>query len=86
LLHVEPKDNHLWFHIDGLSGFDGPLIRFSSLGFEYQGDRDAMAFPCMALASPPQGERARLRFQTDGRTIKGLTWNDWFGSATFVRN
>jgi len=86
LLHAEPKDNHLWFHIDGLSGFDGPLIRFSSLGFEYQGDRDAMAFPGIALASPPRGERARLRFQTDGRTIKGLTWNDWFGSATFVRN
>lgn len=86
LLHIEPRDSHLWFHIDGLSGFDGPLMRFSSLGFEYDGDRDAMAFPDIALATPPQGERARLRFETDGRTITSLTWNDWFGSATFVRN
>lgn len=86
LLHVEPKDGHLWFRIDGLSGFDGPLMRFSSLGFEYQGDRDAMALPRIALASPPQGERARVRFQTDGHTIRGLTWDDWFGSARFVRD
>jgi len=86
LLHIEPKDNHLWFRIDGLSGFDGPLMRFSSLGFEYQGDRDAMALARMALASPPQGERARLRFQSDGHTIQGLTWDDWFGSARFVRS
>lgn len=86
LLHVEPKDDHLWFHIDGLSAFDGPLMRFSSLGFEYQGDRDAMALPSIAIASPPQGERARLQFQADGRAIMGLSWNDWFGSATFVRD
>ncbi|WP_426531229.1 serine hydrolase [Bradyrhizobium sp. McL0615] len=86
LLHVEPKDNHLWFRIDGLSGFDGPLMRFSSLGFEYQGDRDAMALPLIALAKPPQGERARIRFQAEGHMIKALAWDDWFGSARFVRN
>ncbi|MGJ5029083.1 serine hydrolase domain-containing protein [Bradyrhizobium sp. HKCCYLS2038] len=85
LLHVEPRSDYLWFRIDGLSGFDGPLMRYSSLSFEYQGDRDAMAWPTMAVPRAPQGECARVRFCAAEDEVNALTWYDWFGSADFVR-
>jgi len=85
-LHIEPRGDHLWFRIDGLSGFDGPLVRYSGLGFEYQGDRDAMAWPVIAVARPPRGEAAQVRFRTSGNEIEGLVWSDWwFGKAEFAR-
>jgi CubicO group peptidase (beta-lactamase class C family) len=84
-LHIEPRDDYLWFRIDGLSGFDGPLVRYSGLSFEYQGDRDAMAWPVIAVAKTPQGECARVRFRAGGREIEGLSWFDWFGEAEFIR-
>jgi hypothetical protein len=86
-LHVEPRGDHLWFRIDRLSGFDGPLVRFSGLGFEYQGDRDAMAWPAPAIAVPntPQGEFARVRFRAGVDEIAELDWFDWFGKAHFSR-
>jgi hypothetical protein len=61
-LHIEPRGEYLWFRIDGLSGFDGPLVRYSGLSFEYQGDRDAMAWPVIAVAKATRGECARVRF------------------------
>jgi Beta-lactamase len=85
-LHIEPRSDHLWFRIDGLSGFDGPLVRYSSLSFEYQGDRDAMAWPVIAVAKAPRGESARVRFRANGSQIEGLDWFDWFGTANFVRD
>jgi len=84
-LHIESRDDYLWFQIDGLSGFDGPLVRYSGLSFEYQGDRDAMAWPAIAVAKAPQGECARVRFQAGGNEIEGLSWFDWFGEAKFIR-
>ena len=84
-LHIEPRDAHLWFRIDGLSGFDGPLVRYSALSFEYQGDRDAMAWPVIAVAQAPRGDRARVRFRASGNEIEGLDWFDWFGEAKFIR-
>jgi hypothetical protein len=84
-LHIEPRDDYLWFRIDGLSGFDGPLVRYSGLSFEYQGDRDAMAWPVIAVAKVPQGECARVRFHAGGNEIEGLSWLDWFGEAKFRR-
>lgn len=84
-LHVEPKDDFLWFRIDELSGFDGPLVRYSGLGFEYQGDRDAMAWPSMAVARSPRGHCARVRFRPAGDEIRGAVWHDWFGDADFAR-
>jgi CubicO group peptidase (beta-lactamase class C family) len=84
-LHVEPRSDHLNFRIDGLSGFDGPLVRYCGLGFEYQGDRDAMAWPAIAVARTPRGEAARVRFRAGGDEIEGLEWVDWFGKAEFVR-
>jgi CubicO group peptidase (beta-lactamase class C family) len=85
-LHIEPKGDHLWFRIDGLSGFDGPLMRYSGLSFEYQGDRDAMAWPTIAVAKTPRGECARVRFRAGATQIEGLDWFDWFGQAHFVRD
>jgi CubicO group peptidase (beta-lactamase class C family) len=85
LLHVEPRGDYLWFRIDGLSGFDGPLVRYSGLGFEYQGDRDAMAWPVIAVAKTPRGECAHVRFWADDNEINGLCWADWFGEAEFIR-
>ncbi|GLH80855.1 hypothetical protein SSBR45G_57640 [Bradyrhizobium sp. SSBR45G] len=84
-LHIEPRDDHLWFRIDGLSGFDGPLMRYSGLSFEYQGDRDAMAWPAIAIPTAPRGERAQIRFQSTGNRIDRLRWQDWFGEAEFVQ-
>jgi CubicO group peptidase (beta-lactamase class C family) len=84
-LHIEPRGDHLWFRIDGLSGFDGPLVRYSGLGFEYQGDRDAMAWPVIAVAKAPRGECARVRFRAGHNEIDGLGWSDWFGEAEFTR-
>ena len=84
-LHVEPRGDHLWFRIDGLSGFDGPLVRYSGLGFEYQGDRDAMAWSAIAVARPPRGDAARVRFRAGDNEIAGLDWSDWFGQAEFAR-
>jgi CubicO group peptidase (beta-lactamase class C family) len=84
-LHIEPRGDYLWFRIDGLSGFDGPLVRYSGLSFEYQGDRDAMAWPAIAVAKTPQGECARVRFQAGSNEIEGLSWFDWFGEAKFIR-
>jgi CubicO group peptidase (beta-lactamase class C family) len=85
LLHIEPRGDYLWFRIDGLSGFDGPLVRYSGLSFEYQGDRDAMAWPVIAVAKAPRGECARVRFRAGGNEIEGLNWFDWFGEAEFIR-
>jgi CubicO group peptidase (beta-lactamase class C family) len=85
VLHVEPGSDHLWFRIDGLSGFDGPLVRYSGLSFEYQGDRDAMAWSPMAIPTTPRGEAARVRFQACANRIEALDWSDWFGEAHFVR-
>jgi CubicO group peptidase (beta-lactamase class C family) len=85
LLHIERRGDYLCFRIDGLSGFDGPLVRYSSLGFEYQGDRDAMAWPAIAIAIAPRGECARVRFRARGKEIEGLDWFDWFGEAKFFR-
>jgi hypothetical protein len=84
-LHVEPRSDCLWFRIDGLSGFDGPLVRYSGSGFEYQGDRDAMAWPVIAVARAPRGECARVRFRAGSNEIEGVDWFDWFGKAEFVR-
>jgi CubicO group peptidase (beta-lactamase class C family) len=84
-LHIEPRGDYLWFRIDGLSGFDGPLVRYSGLSFEYQGDRDAMAWPVIAVAKAPRGECARVRFRAVGNEIEGLNWFDWFGKAEFIR-
>jgi hypothetical protein len=84
-LHIEPRNGFLWFRIDGLSGFDGHLVRYSGLSFEYQGDRDAMAWPIIAVATAPRGECARVRFRAGGNEIEGLNWLDWFGEAEFVR-
>ncbi|MBR1226910.1 MULTISPECIES: serine hydrolase [unclassified Bradyrhizobium] len=84
-LHIEPRNDHLWFRIDGLSGFDGPLVRYSDLSFEYQGDRDAMAWPAIAAAEVPRGERAQVRFRAAENEIDGLCWSDWFGDAKFIR-
>jgi hypothetical protein len=83
--HVGARGDYLWFRIDGLSGFDGPLVRYSGLSFEYQGDRDAMAWPVIAVAKAPQGECARVRFRAGGNEIEGLSWFDWFGEAKFLR-
>ena len=85
VLHVEPRSDHLWFRIDGLSGFDGPLVRYSGLSFEYQGDRDAMAWSPIAIPTTPRGEAARVRFQACANRIESLDWFDWFGKAHFVR-
>jgi CubicO group peptidase (beta-lactamase class C family) len=84
-LHIEPRGDYLWFRIDGLLGFDGPLVRYSGLSFEYQGDRDAMAWPVIAVAKAPRGECARVRFRAVGNEIEGLNWFDWFGEAEFIR-
>jgi CubicO group peptidase (beta-lactamase class C family) len=84
-LHIEPRDDYLWFRIDGLSGFDGPLVRYSDLSFEYQGDRDAMAWPVIAVAEAPRGERAQVQFRAGDNEIDGLCWSDWFGEAEFIR-
>ena len=85
VLHVEPRSDHLWFRIDGLSGFDGPLVRYSGLSFEYQGDRDAMAWSPIAIPTTPRGEAAHVRFQASADGIEALDWFDWFGKAPFVR-
>jgi CubicO group peptidase (beta-lactamase class C family) len=85
-LRIAPKADFLWFHIDGLSGFDGPLMRYSGLGFEYQGDRDAMAWPGIATPTTPKGDFARVRFLAGDKQIMGLDWFDWFGEARFVRD
>jgi CubicO group peptidase (beta-lactamase class C family) len=85
VLHVEPGSDHLWFRIDGLSGFDGPLVRYSGLSFEYQGERDAMAWSSMAIPTTPRGEAAHVRFQAGANRIEALDWFDWFGKAHFVR-
>jgi hypothetical protein len=84
-LHIEPRGEYLWFRIDGLSGFDGPLVRYSGLSFEYQGDRDAMAWPVIAVAKATRGECARVRFRAGDNEIEGLDWFDWFGEAKFSR-
>jgi CubicO group peptidase (beta-lactamase class C family) len=84
-LHIESRGDNLWFRIDGLSGFDGPLVRYSGSSYEYQGDRDAMAWPAIAVARAPRGESARVRFRTSGDRIDGLSWFDWFGEAEFIR-
>jgi hypothetical protein len=83
-LRIDSRGDHLWFRIDDLSGFDGPLVRYSALSFEYQGDRDAMAWPPLAIPQEPRGDPARIRFRlrTDG--IDGLDWFDWFGAAHFI--
>jgi hypothetical protein len=60
-------------------------MRYSDLSFEYQGDRDAMAWPEMAVAKAPTGERARVRFRATDNEVDGLTWHDWFGKAEFIR-
>lgn len=86
VLHISRASDHLDFHIEKLSGFDGPLVRGSGLGFEYQGDRDAMAWPPMAAATRPTGELGAVRFHPSGRHITGLTWVDWFGEAVFQRD
>jgi len=85
VLHIEPRGDHLWFRIGRLSGFDGPLVRYSGLSFEYQGDRDAMAWPVIAVAEAPRGERAQVRFWASSNEIEGLNWFDWFGEAEFIR-
>jgi hypothetical protein len=85
-LRIATKADFLWFHIDGISGFDGPLMRYSGLGFEYQGDRDAMAWPGIATPTTPQGDFARVRFLAGDKQIMGLDWFDWFGEARFVRD
>lgn len=82
---IEPKGGHLWFRIDELSGFDGPLVRYSGLGFEYQGDRDAMAWPAIAVPKTPRGEFARVHFRAGVNEIDGVDWFDWFGKAHFTR-
>ena len=69
-----------------LTRFDGPLVRGSGLGFEYQGDRDAMAWPPMIAAERSTGELGSVRFHPDGRHITRLTWSDWFGDAVFQRD
>jgi CubicO group peptidase (beta-lactamase class C family) len=84
-LRIEPRGDYLSFRIDGLSGFDGPLVRYSGLSFEYQGDRDAMAWPAIAVPKAPRGECARVRFRAGGNEIEGLDWFDWFGEAAFIR-
>jgi CubicO group peptidase (beta-lactamase class C family) len=85
-LHIDSRGDHLWFRIDDLSGFDGPLVRYSALSFEYQGDRDAVAWPPLAIPQEPRGDRARIRFRLTTDGIEGLDWFDWFGAAQFVRD
>jgi hypothetical protein len=48
-------------------------------------DRDAMAWPVIAVAKAPQGECARVRFRAGGNEIEGLSWFDWFDEAKFLR-
>lgn len=86
MLRIEGCGDHLWFRIDDLSGFDGPLMRYSAMGFEYQGDRDSMAWPALATPKEPRGERARVQFRSENGVIAELVWSDWFGTAHFVRD
>ena len=85
VLYVEPRSDHRRVRIDGLSGFDGPLMRYSGLSFEYQGDRDAMAWSPIAIPTTPRGEAARHRLHERANRIEALDWFDWFGKAHFVR-
>jgi CubicO group peptidase (beta-lactamase class C family) len=85
VLHISHVADHLNFHIESLPNFDGPLVRGSGLTFEYQGDRDAMAWPPMAVPKEPTGELGSLRFHSRGQNINEVTWSDWFGEAIFQR-
>ncbi len=84
-LHVTEAGGHLQFHIESLTNFDGPLVRYSGLGFEYQGDRDAVAWPALATPVSPTGERAWLRFRGGEHGIEAVHWHGWFGGAVFQR-
>jgi CubicO group peptidase (beta-lactamase class C family) len=86
VLRIDSRGDHLWFRIDHLSGFDGPLMRYSATGFEYQGDRDSMAWAPLAIPREPRGDRARVRFRVENGVVDGLAWADWFGMAHFVRD
>lgn len=85
VLHISRAADHLRFRIEKLSSFDGPLVRSGGLTFEYQGDRDAMAWPPLAVARQPTGELGLIRLHPGNRCITGLTWSDWFGEAVFQR-
>ena len=61
-------------------------MRYSAAGFEYQGDRDSMAWPAIAIPQEPRGERARVQFRSENGVVEGLVWSDWFGTAQFVRD
>jgi hypothetical protein len=84
-LHIARETDHLTFHIENLSNFDGPLMRYSCLGFEYQGDQDALAWPPLAIPHPPTGDLFRVRFRADKHRIKSLDWSACFGRACFQR-
>lgn len=86
VLRIDSRGDHLWFRIEHLSGFDGPLIRYSAVGFEYQGDRDSMAWSPLAIPQEPRGDRARVQFRAEHDVVDGLAWSDWFGTAHFVRD
>jgi hypothetical protein len=85
-LRIDSRGDHLWCRIDDLSAFDGPLVRYSALSFEYQGDHEAMAWLPLAIPQEPRGDRARVRFRLTTDGIEGLDWFDWFGAARFVRD
>ncbi|MDA9437465.1 DUF3471 domain-containing protein [Bradyrhizobium sp. CCBAU 51627] len=86
VLRIDSRGDHLWFQIEHLSGFDGPLMRYSAIGFEYQGERDSMAWVRLAIPREPRGDRARVRFTAENGIVNGLVWSDWFGTAQFVRD
>jgi CubicO group peptidase (beta-lactamase class C family) len=84
-LHIARETDHLTFHIGKLSNFDGPLVRYSGLGFEYQGDRNALAWPPIAIPHTPTGDLFKVRFHACKHRIECLDWFAWFGQARFQR-
>lgn len=86
VLRIDSRGDHLRFRIEHLSGFDGPLMRYSAMGFEYQGDRDSTAWAPLAIPREPRGDCARVQFRAENGVVDGLAWSDWFGTAHFVRD
>jgi len=80
-LHIEPRSDHLWFHIDDYSISDGPLVRYASLCFEHQGEPGTT----IIAPRPPTGDRGWLRFHAEDGKIASLDWYSWFGAARFMR-
>jgi hypothetical protein len=83
-LRIEPGADSLWFRIDRYPKNDAPLVRYSGLSFEWQGNDDV--WPPATAPTPLEGHGARVRFFTEDDEIAGLDWHCWwFGTARFLR-